>query len=277
MPVQDRLHSLVPTADLTLLGTIGLLAAAAGWGALHALSPGHGKTLVGAYLAGTRGTPRHALFLGLTVTLTHTAGVVALGLAILLASRSFVPEKLYPWLSLISGATIVALGLTLLHSRLAPARGHHHHHDHDHDQTHDHAHAHANEIPHLHAHGGRTHSHLPAGADRTAVTWRSLLALGVAGGLLPCPSALLASLGAVAIGKAGMGVVVGLAFSVGLAATLTAVGLAVLYAGRFFSGRRLAGPWPARSRYAALGGAAAVTLTGVLVVGRALVETGIVR
>ena len=96
------------------------LLAAAAWGALHALSPGHGKTVVGAYLVGSRGTPRHALFLGLTVTITHTAGVLALGLLILFASRTILPELLYPWLSLTSGLLVVAIGLTILRVKPAP-------------------------------------------------------------------------------------------------------------------------------------------------------------
>ncbi|HEU0114008.1 MAG TPA: hypothetical protein VFQ80_05000, partial [Thermomicrobiales bacterium] len=105
-PAADPLAALVGRADPTGAGLLFALALAAGWGAVHALSPGHGKTLVGAYLVGVRGTPRHALALGVTVTITHTAGVIALGAVILLASRTIVPERFYPWLSLLSGALV---------------------------------------------------------------------------------------------------------------------------------------------------------------------------
>ena len=132
--IGQRLEEIVSGGTFSTGGLLLALLAAAGWGAVHALSPGHGKTVVGAYLVGSRGTPRHALFLGLTVTITHTAGVIALGLIILFASRTILPEQLYPWLSLASGLLVAVLGLTILRQRLLglPAFGHHHH-DHDHD------------------------------------------------------------------------------------------------------------------------------------------------
>jgi nickel/cobalt transporter (NicO) family protein len=246
---------------------------------VHALSPGHGKTVVGAYLVGSRGTPRHALFLGLTVTITHTAGVIALGLLILFASRTILPEQLYPWLSLASGLLVAVLGLTILRQRLMglPAFGHHHAHDHDHD--HDRAHDHGHEHDHLHdhahlahSHDGHVHSHLPHGADGERLTWRGLLALGISGGLLPCPSALLALLGAVAVGRAGFGLLVVVAFSLGLAATLTGVGLLFLYAGRFLERRAIAGRWSGMLRFAPAVAAVAVTTSGVMIVVRSLME-----
>jgi ABC-type nickel/cobalt efflux system permease component RcnA len=278
--IGERLAAIVNGGDLTTTGMLLALLAAAAWGALHALSPGHGKTVVGAYLVGSRGTPRHALVLGLTVTITHTAGVIALGVLILFASRAIVPERLYPWLSLTSGLLVAVLGLTILRQRLrgAPAFGHHHHHDrghsHDHGHDHDHVHPHEHDHPHdhshghAHAHGGHTHSHLPP----ERVTWRSLLALGISGGILPCPSALLALLGAVAVGRAGFGLAVVVAFSLGLAATLTGVGLLFLYAGRLLERRAMAGPWSGLLRFAPAVAALAVTASGVMLVARALIE-----
>src|SRR5204863_6585231 len=94
-----------------------MLAAAFGWGALHALSPGHGKTLVAGYLVGARGTPRHAAILGLTVTATHTASAFALGLTTLAAPQYVLPEQLYPWLGVVSGLLVVGIGLTVMRSR----------------------------------------------------------------------------------------------------------------------------------------------------------------
>ncbi|MGZ4482208.1 MAG: nickel/cobalt transporter, partial [Gaiellales bacterium] len=189
------------------------------WGALHALTPGHGKSIVAAYLVGSRGTARHAAFLGATVTVTHTAGVIGLGLVALYLSHYIVPETLYPWLSLISGVTVVAVGATILGRRLRRLAGASHDHLHHH---HDH-----------HHHGPAGHDHLPPGADGSPITARSLLALGVSGGLLPCPSALVVMLGAIALHRVAFGLVLVVAFSLGLAGTLTSVGLLVVYARRF--------------------------------------------
>jgi len=206
------------------------------WGAGHALTPGHGKTIVAAYLIGSRSTPWHALYLGLTVTLTHTLGIFALGLVSLFASPYVLPEHLYPWLGAGSGVIVVGLGATMLWRRvrsLSARRGHDHRHGshehghnppHTHDPLDDHAHgspqAHAHD--HTHDHG---HSHLPPGAEGSPVTWRSVLGLGISGGLLPCPSALVLLLTAVSLNRAALGIVLVVAFSLGLAGVLTAVGL----------------------------------------------------
>jgi nickel/cobalt exporter len=271
--IGQRLEEIISGGTLSTGGLLLALLAAAGWGAVHALSPGHGKTVVGAYLVGSRGTPRHALFLGLTVTVTHTAGVIALGLVILFASRTILPEQLYPWLSLASGLLVAVLGLTILRQRLLglPVFGHHHHHhhqEHGHDHEHDHSHDHGL----VHSHDGHVHSHLPPGADSERLTWRSLLALGISGGLLPCPSALLALLGAVAVGRAGFGLLVVVAFSLGLAATLTGVGLLFLYAGRYLERRALTSRWSGILQFAPALAAVAVTASGAMIVARALLE-----
>ena len=194
-----------------------LLLAAFGWGAVHALSPGHGKAMVAAYLVGTRGRPRHAVALGGIVTVTHTAGVFALGAITLALSQYILPEDLYPWLNLVSGLLVVVVGVGVLRSHLrrrrrrhAPPRSRprapHHHHDHDH---------------------GHGHSHLPQEPGM-----RGLLAMGAAAGLIPCPSALVVLLGAVAQDQIALGMLLIVAFSAGLAVTLTALGLAVVLASR---------------------------------------------
>jgi ABC-type nickel/cobalt efflux system permease component RcnA len=245
---RDRFAELISTEELTpLIALLGLLLAA-GLGALHAMSPGHGKTVVGAYLVGSRGTAKHAAFLGLTVTLTHTSSVFALGFLTLFASNYVLPETLFPYLSLASGAIVLTIGLTLFVRRLRSAfgwgggEGRHHHHTHEHGHALAADHDHAGENTHgealTHSHGGREHSHLPPGADGSPLTWRSLLALGVSGGLLPCPSALVVMLSAISLGRVGYGLALIVAFSVGLAATLTAVGLLFVYASRFVAGRR---------------------------------------
>jgi ABC-type nickel/cobalt efflux system permease component RcnA len=243
---RDRFAELISVEELTpLVALLGLLLAAC-LGALHAMSPGHGKTVVGAYLVGSRGTAKHAAFLGLTVTLTHTSSVFALGLLTLFASNYVLPETLFPYLSLASGAIVLTIGLTLFARRLRSAFGLagvevHHHHEHGHAGAADHEHtdAHTHDGGTMtHSHGGREHSHMPPGADGRPLTWRSLLALGVSGGLLPCPSALVVMLSAISLGRVGYGLALIIAFSVGLAATLTAVGLLFVYASRFVAGRR---------------------------------------
>ncbi len=238
------------------------LLAAAVLGMLHALSPGHGKTVVAAYLVGSRGTVRHALALGGIVTATHTAGVYALGLVTLLGSAFILPERLYPWLSAVSGVLVAAVGGALLAGRgrawLEQRRaGAAHRH------AHALGHAHHHGESHLHHHG---HDHaVPSGR----VTWRALLALGVSGGLLPCPSALVVMLSAAALGQAALGLGLIVAFSAGLAATLIIIGLAMVLAGQGLAraGKRLRFPAPV----AALAPAApAVSAAAVLVVGLAL-------
>lgn len=250
---RDRLTELISVPTLTpLVALFGLLFAMV-LGGLHAMSPGHGKTVVGAYLVGSRGTAKHAAFLGLTVTVTHTLGVFALGLITLFASQYILPETLFPVLSFASGAIVLGIGLSLFVRRLRGTVGGATHQHGEHEHAHNHAHNHEDDPEHTHNHehdlsdhqhmsdplmphshgGGVAHTHMPPGADGAPVTWRSLLALGISGGLLPCPSALVVLLSAISLHRVGYGLLLVMAFSVGLAATLTAVGLAFVYAGRF--------------------------------------------
>ncbi len=197
-----------------------LLLAALGWGALHALSPGHGKTMVAAYLVGSRGTSRHAVVLGGVVTITHTIGVFALGLVTLLLAQYILPEDLYPWLTLASGLLVVAIGVTVLRSRVRDHRARRTHHI-----AHEHGHGHGH---HDHHHDDRGHRHDVPGT----ITPKGLIAMGASAGLIPCPSALVVLLGAVAQHQVALGLALIVAFSVGLAATLTALGLLVVHARR---------------------------------------------
>jgi len=231
-PVQkDKFAELIAVPEITpMVALIGLLAAF-GLGALHAMSPGHGKTVVGAYLVGSRGTPKHAAFLGLTVTITHTLGVFALGLITLFASNYLLPERLLPFLSFVSGLLVFFIGISLFKDRLFKLLGwgnayQHHHHDHVPGDIENPEYTHSHDGL-THTHGGSTHSHVPP----VDLTWRSLLALGISGGLLPCPSALVLMLSAISLGRIGYGLVLTVAFSLGLAFTLTAIGLIFLYLG----------------------------------------------
>ena len=251
-PVQkDKFAELISVPEITpAIALFGLLLAF-GFGAMHAMSPGHGKTVVGAYLVGSRGTIKHAIFLGLTVTITHTLGVFALGLITLFASNYILPEKIMPFLGFVSGLLVFFIGFSLFKDRLLTALGwksqaehghehpdghthdeHEHNHD-DHSHTHDH-HSHGDGL--THTHGGSTHSHLPP----ENITWKNLLALGISGGLLPCPSALVLMLSAISLGRVGYGLILTVVFSFGLAATLTAFGLIFLYIGKAFGGSKLA-------------------------------------
>ena len=206
-------ESLIQRGDLSLGVILLSLLIAAFWGSVHALTPGHGKALVAGYLVGTRGKPRHAFLLGATVTATHTAGVFALGLVTLLLSQFIVPDQLYPWLTLASGLLVVAVGASVLRQRLRSRGGEdHHHHDHDHGHGHSHHHHHHDE----------------------SLTSRGILGVGVAAGLLPCPSALVVLLSAIAIHRIGFGFALIAAFSLGLAATITCIGLLAVLARRAF-------------------------------------------
>ena len=220
---------------LTLIGVFA-------WGAAHSMSPGHGKTLVGAYLVGERATPLHAIFLAMTTTVTHTLGVFALGLVTLFAARYVLPEQLYPWLSLVSGAMVMSIGVNLLWQRSrrqlsAKTYKTHHPHDHGHHDHGHHDHGHHNhghhnhghhdpthEHPHTHGLSSGQHSHLPAKAEEP-ITWRRLWFLGLSAGLVPCPAALVLLLGAIALGNPASGLLLVLVFSLGLSLVLTALGL----------------------------------------------------
>jgi ABC-type nickel/cobalt efflux system permease component RcnA len=223
VPAHDSggFEALIEEGDLSL-GVLALsLLIAAFWGAAHALTPGHGKAIVAAYLVGTKGTPRHAFMLGGTVTVAHTAGVFAIGLVTLALSQFLLPEQLYPWLTLASGLLVVAVGASVLRQRLR-ARRVHEDHDHGHGHHHDHAHGH--------------HHH------DNDLTSKGILGVGVAAGLLPCPSALVVLLSAIALHRVGLGLALIVAFSVGLAATITGIGLVAVYARRVFGRISLDGP-----------------------------------
>jgi nickel/cobalt transporter (NicO) family protein len=428
---QDPFAALV-NGELTPIAILVALVIAFALGMFHALSPGHGKAVVGAYLIGARGTARHALFLGITVTITHTLGVFALGLITLFAARFILPEQLYPWLALLSGVLVLVLGAILLRSRLrlalsgAPlehehehshdhaghshshnghdhdhehshdhenghvhthepiaagvgagakalaqvggtatltrpvmvyhmhtherhehshghdhehgehththehdghththdheqhdsghthahhdhdhehSHEHHHHHDHDHEHAghshshdhhhyHDHDHEHSHDHTHEHEHGhshehdhAHTHDHAHAGEHShglfkhshtppEALTWRKLLIFGISAGLLPCPSALVVMLSAIALGRTAFGLVLVVFFSMGLATTLTALGLLFVY-GQKFLGKLKVGAGKQAFIYRALPvvGAAVVTVVGIALTYEALMQT----
>ena len=189
------------------------------FGAFHALSPGHGKTMVAAYLVGTRGTAKHAVFLGLVVTLTHTIGVFLLGFVTFVAAQYIVPEKLYPVLSGLSGLGILIIGLGMLWTRISALH-------HAQGDT-------------LYADGDEREAFFqteeeavtPASDQQEApLSLRTLLVLGITGGILPCPSALVVMLAAIGLHRIVFGMIMIATFSLGLATVLTLIGILVVRA-----------------------------------------------
>lgn len=249
--------ALITLPQLSLSTVLLALVTALGLGALHALEPGHGKTVAAAFLIGSRATPRHAALLGLSVTVMHTSSVFVLGFVTLFLSRFILPERLLPWLGLGSGVIVIAMGLHMFFSRLRPgaATGHAQH-------AHDHAHDHSQ--PHTHGFGHH-HSHPSLRAAKTS--WRSVVAIGISGGLLPCPAALVVLLSAIGLGRVGFGLLLIVAFSAGLALVLSLIGIMVLYgerwARRFPPLMRIVGDGGVPSQFAK----ALPALSGLLVVG----------
>lgn len=254
--VRSALISLVQAQQLSPLFLLGAFLLSLALGSLHAMTPGHGKALVGAYLIGSHGRTRDAIFLGSIVTITHTGSVILLGLITLLASHFILPTLIAPWLEVISGVLVIGFGVSLFIKRrhdlpiwLADGRARkldrgnlqdgknetlslaaasakkerdrgwaimqEHGHLHDDHEGHDHDHSHA----------------LPA----NRVTWKSLLTLGISGGLVPCPDAIAILLVAVAINRIPLGMLLIVAFSIGLALVLIGIGIAMVQGIRLIS------------------------------------------
>ncbi|MEU7474137.1 nickel transporter [Streptomyces sp. NPDC044984] len=240
-----------PTAGFAALA----LLVAVGLGAVHALAPGHGKTLMAATAAARGGGARlrDVLPMAASVTVTHTFGVVALGL--LVTAGSAAAPSVIAWLGIASGALVTLAGASLVRRALRH-RNHTHHHEHPHEHTHTHE-------GHTHTHGGRTHTH------PTAPTLRGTVLLGFAGGLVPSPSAVVVLVGAAALGRAWFGLLLVVAYGAGLALTLTAAGYAVVKAGSGVTGllarrpRWTTAPWATLVRRSApLGSAFVVVALG---------------
>jgi ABC-type nickel/cobalt efflux system permease component RcnA len=236
---------------------IALLSAiiAAGLGALHALEPGHGKTIVAAYLVGSKGTARHALLLGIVVTAAHTAGVYLLGGITLYAQKYVLPDRIYPFLGVLSGILIAGTGCFLFLQRYLGGQF---------------AHSHSTDI---------SVSAQPPEAEepqrRARVSAQQLLVLGVTGGMVPCPAALVVLLSAIALHRTGFGLFLIVAFSIGLAAVLIAMGFVAVYAGRMMS--RLPFEAPLVQRWLPMGSALMISVLGCGIAIQGLLAAGIVH
>lgn len=220
-------------------------------GALHAATPGHGKTVAAAYLVGARGRVVDAVVLGIFVTLAHTGGIVAFGILATLGSSALLPQQAEGYLALATGLLIVGLGLWMLWTQrgLLPfgphAEGGLHHHDHEHPHD-DRPHAHADGRGHAHEHDhdlGHRHSHPTRLAAGQRPSLKLLLGLGVAGGVAPDPAALAVLLSAVASGKLVLGLLTVVVFSLGFASVLVVVGLIAAKAGQLVLDRLGGGRW----------------------------------
>ncbi|HEY7025009.1 MAG TPA: hypothetical protein VH371_08625 [Candidatus Limnocylindrales bacterium] len=254
--------SLFQASDLTPPIILLSLAVAAGLGAVHAVSPGHGKTVMAAYLVGSRGNARQAVGLGMTVTVSHTIGVLALGLLSLSAAVVIPADKLYPILSIASGAIVVVIGTYLLFTRLRawrlkPEQYHQHEAHHQHPEG-------------WHEHGGVGHTHVA----QQQMGKRGLFALGLSGGMIPSVSALLVLIGSISVGRPAWGVVLTIAFGIGMAAVLVGIGFGLVYA------RRLVERIPQSrsldlSRRVPLLSAVVVLLAGALITGQGLIGLGL--
>jgi nickel/cobalt transporter (NicO) family protein len=256
----DYLSRFLHTRELTPWMIFLALGAAFILGSAHAFTPGHGKTIVAAYLVGSRGTLKHAAFLGAMVTLTHTIVVFALGLATLFLFNYVVPERVTEILGALSGVSIAAIGGWMLYKRLHTRTDNGHSHSHGHGHFHTHGHH-----GHIHSHGGHTHSHRSHSHSHVPeeMSWKGLTALGASGGLVPCESALVLLLGAIALGRVGLGLLLLVSFSLGLAIVLMAIGIAVLYAKNLIPESRRSGNHPL-IRWASIASPAVVLVIGIL-------------
>ena len=258
---RNKFTELIQTEHLSLWFLFTAAFIAIGLGGLHALEPGHGKTIVAAYLVGSKGTARHAVLLGLIVTVSHTAGVFALGAITLYASRYIVPEQLYPWLGALSGITIAGLGCYMLMRRLTGTAT-------------DHSHA-----------PGASHGHWMFWKRRSgeyvedeavaasaippqSVSLTQLFTLGITGGIIPCPAALVVLLSAFALHRIGLGFFLIVAFSVGLAAVLIGFGMLMVYARRFMSHLPMDGPLT--KRWLPIASSAFIAVLGLILAVQAL-------
>src|SRR5208282_174932 len=268
---RSKFTELVSSQNLSFWFLFTAALIAVGLGALHALEPGHGKTIVAAYLVGSRGTSKHAVFLGLIVTAAHTAGVYLLGAVTLYASKYIFPEHLYPWLGVISGLTIAVLACFLMLRAWTGEDGGHSHED------------------------GAFHSHWfsslgkrrvqesgvgSLGDDSSAslqkpktVSLAQLLTFGVTGGIIPCPAALVVLLSAISLHRVGLGLFLIIAFSGGLAAVLISIGLLMVYARQFVARWKSEGSL--LKRWLPLVSAAFMLILGLGVAAQALLTTSV--
>jgi len=274
------------TGDIKFVALTFLVAIALG--ALHALEPGHGKTLLAISLVGARATVKQATILATALTFAHTIGVLALGVAINLFKGYFVPETIYPWITLVSGIVIAAIGARAVQRQIRNRRSfsgvpmqaaHRHGDDLGHGHSHAHGHAHDHADGHVHA-DGHDHGDLDDVAHARAhvipgnapLTFGGTVWAAMSGGVAPCPAALVVLLAAIALNQVAYGIFVIVAFSFGLAATLTGLGIAVVRGATWLHGR------PQFERFVTHGplvSAIVISSIGAIMVGQGFAQQGV--
>jgi ABC-type nickel/cobalt efflux system permease component RcnA len=266
------------------LVVLGALLLAIALGALHALEPGHGKTLLAVSLVGARATPRQAIVLACALTVAHTAGVLALGFVVLAATRWIVPEQIYPWITLASGLFVAILGARAVarevRKRMPTAHVHAHAHPHAHEHEHDHVHA-LGHHHHPHEHSReRDHAELDDVAHARAhaipgtapLTFRTAVIAAASGNVAPCPAALVVVVAAISLHRIGYGLALIVAFSVGLALVLTVLGIAVVRGAAWLVARP---QFDRVARFAPLVTASVIALVGAVMVGQGFAAQGV--
>ncbi len=251
---------------------IGALLLALALGALHALEPGHGKTLLAVSLVGARATPRQALILASALTIAHTAGVIALGVALLVAAAWVVPEAIYPWITIASGLVVTIVGGRALAHEVRRRLPFAHRHSHVHADAHPHEHEHVHAAGDDHAHlDDEAHARAHAIPGAAPLTFRGAVVAAATGNIAPCPAALVVLLAAIGLHRVGYGLVLVIAFSIGLAAVLTALGIAVVRSAAWLVARP---SFDRVARFAPLVTACAMAAIGSLMIGQGFVAQG---
>ena len=272
MTPRSKFTELVSARNMSFWFLFTAAMIAAGLGALHALEPGHGKTIVAAYLVGSRGTPRHAVVLGLIVTAAHTAGVYLLGVITLYASRWIVPEQLYPWLGIISGLMIAGLASYLFLRAWTGETA-----DHSHEPCQPHTHWFASltkpRVAYAVSAAIAANEAQTSEACATNIPFRQLLTLGITGGMVPCPAALVVLLSALSLHRVGLGLFLIVAFSLGLAAVLIVIGLLMVYARQFMA--RWKGDGVSAKRWLPVVSSGTMLILGLGIAVQSLLSTGI--
>jgi len=258
------------------LVVLGALLLAIALGALHALEPGHGKTLLAVSLVGARATPRQAVILAVALTVAHTAGVLALGFVVLAATRWIIPEQIYPWITLASGLFVTILGARAVarevRKRMPSAHVHAHVHPHAHPHEHDHVHA-AGHHHHDHAElDDAAHARAHAIPGTAPLTFRTAVIAAASGNVAPCPAALVVLLAAISLHRIGYGLALIVAFSAGLALVLTVLGVAVVRSAAWLVARP---QFDRVARFAPLVTASVIAVVGAAMVGQGFAAQGV--
>ncbi len=262
----SALSDLFSRDDRTPLFVLLTVLAAFGLGALHGLEPGHGKALLAFTLVGARATFKQATILAAALTFAHTIAVVLLGLALFFVA-GFAPESIFTWITLVSGGVVAAIGARSVSRALGRSTiGHHAHHDaeHSHDRARAHVHDH-----HAPAHG-HAHAHVILGTQ--PLHFSSAVAAGMSGGIAPCPAAIVVLLTALHVHRVGYGIFIIVVFSLGLAAILTGLGLAVVHGASWLQRRS---GFAAVTRMAPVVTGSIISIIGATMLAQALTAQGV--